>query len=148
MYETLGWTILRSFTSGFGSGGTPGFRALTTSPAGHNLARISETEETIQIGNPFTQTVTIDLEIRPLGIPSDWIITLSQDSVTLAPSEQVSVTITIQPGLPAVQGTQPGIAVEGFVDGVLVSGVAMNVVVPSYVDYTHPFKVYLPMLSR
>lgn len=149
IYETLGWTILHSFATGFGTGGAPGLLALTNSPpVKHNLARIFEAEETIQVGNPLTQTATIDLEVRLLGIPSDWIITLSQDSVTLAPGEQVSVTITIQPGLPVVQGTKPSIAVEGFVGDLLIGGVAIDVVVPSWVDYTHPFQVYLPMVSR
>jgi hypothetical protein len=152
-YETLGWTILRSFSSGFGTfgggGGAAAAQALrASSPAGHNLARVFETEATIQVGNPLTQTATIDLELRSLGIPSDWVISLSQNSVTLAPGEQVSVTITIQPGLPVVQGTQSGLAVEGFVDGVLIGGVALDVVVPTNVDYTHPYKMYLPTISR
>ena len=112
------------------------------------LALISPIEQTIQIGNPLTTTATVELDVRPLGLPADWVVALSETSLELAPGQSITVTVMIRPGLPVAQGAQPGFAVEGFIDGQLIGGVAMNVVVPSYVDFTRPFQVYLPMLSH
>jgi hypothetical protein len=112
------------------------------------LARIAPIEQTIQVGNPLTATATIELDVRPLGLPADWLVSLSETSLELAPGQNVTVTVTIRPGMPVAQGAQQGIAVEGFVDGQLIGGVAIDVIVPSYVDFTHPFQVYLPMMSR
>lgn len=148
-YETMGWTILRSFTTGFGVGGSAGRQvAAAAAPTGNNLARIFEYRETIQVGNPLDHTATIELQIRPLGIPSDWVITLSEDRLTLEPNTQAPVTITIRPGLPVVQGTRPAFAVEGFVDDELISGVVLEVAVPVWVNYNQPYPVYLPVLAR
>ena len=114
----------------------------------HPLARLSPIHPTIQVGNPLTTTATVDLEVRPLGLPADWVVTLSESSLELAPGESVTVTVMIRPGLPVPQGAQPGIAVEGFVDGRLIGGVAIDVLVPVYVDFTRPYKAYLPVLPR
>jgi len=148
LYETLGWTILRAFSTGFGVNPSAGRQLASSSPVGNNLARIFEYQETIQVGNPLAETATIELEIRPLGIPSDWVVTLSQDRLTLEPNTQAPVTVTIRPGLPVVQGIRPRLAVEGFVAGELISGVALEVAVPVWVDYNHAFQVFLPTLEH
>ena len=82
-----------------------------------------------------------------MSLPADWVVTLSETSLVLEAGQSVPVTVKIRPGLPVVQGTQPGLAVEGFVDRQLIGGVAIDVVVPTYVDFTKPYRSYLPMLK-
>jgi hypothetical protein len=46
-----------------------------------------------------------------------------------------------------VQGTQPKIAVEGYIGDQLIGGVVLGVVVPKYVTFM-PYRVYLPLVIR
>ncbi len=112
------------------------------------LARTTPTHPVIQVGNPLTTTATIELRVRPLGLPADWVVILSETSLVLEPGQSVPVTVMIRPGMPVVQGSQPGLAVEGYINGQLIGGVAIDVLVPSYIDFTMPFRSYLPVLSH
>lgn len=105
-------------------------------PAGDNVnesgvVRISDTiADIITVGNPLTQTATIELRTRRLGVPADWMITVIPQTLTLSPGEESSVTVTLQPGTSAIQATQPRIALEGYIDGSLINGVVIGVMIP------------------
>lgn len=146
-YGQLGNAILNPPAFGFATGGHGHGPAEAASAANH-LVRLYASTETIQVGNPLTQTATIDLKVRPLGLPSDWVISLSQNQVTLDPGQQITLTVSIQPGLPLVQGTQPGLAIEGYAGNQLIGGYAINLAAPSYVDYQTPFRVNLPLMVK
>ncbi|HEU5011269.1 MAG TPA: Ig-like domain-containing protein [Roseiflexaceae bacterium] len=111
------------------------------------LARAGEIQETIQIGNPFASAATIDLHVRPIDLPPDWIVSLSSSSLTLAPGEQQPVTVTIVPGT-AIQGSVAQVAVEGYAADKLIDGVAFNVPVPEQRAFEKPFAVHLPLMVR
>lgn len=147
-YGSLGNAILNPPSFGGVTSGHGGKSAMSSTPGGNNLMRAYGTVETIQVGNPLAQTAVIDLKVRALGLPMDWIVSLSQTQVTLDPGQQVTLSVTILPGLPLVQGTQPRLAIEGYVGSQLIGGYAINLTAPRYVDYTHPFQVYLPLMNK
>ena len=57
------------------------------------------------------------------------------------------MTVSIVPGSPTPQGTIPRLAVEGYAGSQLLGGVAINIVVPAYIDFA-PYHAYGPMISR
>jgi len=116
--------------------------------SGNNMAQINEIRTTIQLGNPFTQTTTIDISALPVDLPADWMESVSPAQVTLLPGEQITVTLSIIPGSPVPQGITPSVAIEGHVNGQLVSGVAVNVIVPRYIPFDGNLHIYLPLLRR
>ncbi len=155
-YRELANTILYPPTFGLTISGSPGSASLPATatavapppemPPTNNLARVFEVVNTIQIGNPTGQTATIDLRVRPVDLPSDWMVAVSPISVTLAAGAQVAVEVRITPGGPAVQGTIPRIAVEGYVGSALLGGVTMDVIVPRNV--LKPEKpIFLPVIT-
>jgi hypothetical protein len=146
-YGQLGNAILNPPSFGFATSGH-GHSPAAQAPAPNHLVRLYPTTETIQVGNPLTQTATIDLKVRPLGLPSDWVISLSQDKVTLDPGQHITLTVGIQPGLPLVQGTQSALAIEGYVGSQLIGGYAIDLAAPSYMDYQTPFHVDLPLMVK
>jgi hypothetical protein len=56
--------------------------------------------------------------------------------------------VSILPGAPAPQGITPGVAVEAYVNGQLLGGVAVNIVVPRYMPFDGKLHVYLPVIER
>jgi hypothetical protein len=125
-----------------GAGEAPGLAAM-----GSNLARPGELRESIVIGNPFAMETTMELRVRPVDLPPDWMVAVSEPSLTLKPGEQRQVIVTITPGT-AVQGTQPQVAVEGYAGGELVDGVGFTVVVPEQLPFDGRFHVALPLIRR
>ena len=101
-----------------------------------------------QIGNPLAETATVELRVRRLDLPPDWMVTVSPAAVELGPGEEVTGLLGIRPGLAAVQGTQPRVAVEGYVDGELIGGVVTEVMVPRHVLGGPKQKVYLPLVIK
>jgi hypothetical protein len=146
-YGRLGNAILNPPSFGGPVSGHAGL-AFSATPGGNNLLRAYGAVETIQVGNPLAQTAVIDLKVRALGLPADWVVSLSQSQVTLEPGQQVTLTVTILPGLPLVQGTQPSLAIEGYVGSQLIGGYAIHMAAPRYVDYTKPFQIYLPLMKK
>ncbi|MCU0522380.1 MAG: hypothetical protein MUF84_17025 [Anaerolineae bacterium] len=112
------------------------------------LARIYVSRIPFRIGNPGPEAATVELRVRRLDLPSDWMASVEPASVDLAPGEGVTGTITVRPGLPAVQGTQPRVAVEGFIDDELIGGVVVEVLVPRYAVGGLNRRVYLPLTLR
>jgi hypothetical protein len=113
-----------------------------------HLVRTGESTHTFQVGNPFPVQKTVALRVRRIDLPPDWIVSLSADTLTLAPGQQVTVTATAAPGRPGVQGTQPRFAVEGFVDGALLGGVEFQIWLPVEQPWRGAERIYLPMLAK
>lgn len=122
--------------------------AAAAPAASTNLARIFVSQIPFQIGNPLPAAATVDLQVRSLDLPPDWMVSISPLSVDLDPGEEVTGLITIRPGLAAVQGTQPRVAVEGYVDDQLIGGVVVEVMIPRHVAAGPKHKVYLPLVLR
>jgi hypothetical protein len=134
-----------------GSTGGAGLHAERTQAAAgtpNQLVRVFENVVTIQVGNPLSQTATIDLRVRRVALPADWTITVSPAQVTLAPGEQITATVSIVPGSATVQGTLARAAVEGYVDSQLIGGVAIDTLVPGYVPFDGSLHTYLPVIRR
>ena len=68
-------------------------------------------------------------------------INISPAQATLAPSETVTITVTVIPG-----SAVPQIAVEGYVGNTLLGGVAIDVVVPNY--EAGFLRVFLPLVKK
>jgi hypothetical protein len=139
-------SLTLTFVPMFGSVGGVGLAAA--GDAQPSLVRIGDPVYEFQVGNPFTATATIDLRVRRIDLPPDWIIHLSTDSVTLAPGEQVTVTATASPGLPGVQDTLRRFAVEGHANGTLVGGVEFQVYLPQAMPFYGADRVFLPLVRR
>ncbi len=147
----LGNTLLNPWDFGGGisiSGGSGLLSQATTITESNTLARLFDTVSTIQIGNPLTQTTTIELRIRRIDLPSDWIVAVTPMTVTLAPGEQTTVTVGIRAGTATVQGTQPRVAVEGYANGQLLGGVSFDVIVPKATFFDGKLRSYLPLVIR
>jgi hypothetical protein len=138
-------SLALTFVPMFGSvGGTPGMAAAEVNNP--NLVRIGEPVYDFQVGNPFTATTTVDLKVRRIDVPADWIITLSTDSVSLAPGAQTTITVTAVPGLPGFQGTLARFAVEGYANGALLGGVEFQVYLPEEQPFLGADRLFLPII--
>jgi hypothetical protein len=112
------------------------------------LVRQYAQSTTILVGNPHPQTETVDLSIRPIDLPPDWIVTVSPASLNLGPGESVEVMVSISPGTPLPQGTVPQFAVEGHIGSELIGGVALEVPMPYFVHYDGNQRLYLPIAEN
>jgi hypothetical protein len=113
-----------------------------------NLARLYAHETTILVGNPTTQTATVDLTIRPIDLPPDWIVSVTPTSAVLAPGESLTVTVQFVPGSPVPQGTTVRFAVEGYIGSTLIGGVVVDSLTPYYTGFNGLLPVYLPMVGK
>lgn len=117
--------------------------ATATAPS----ARLSEMNSYFTLGNPFTHTETISLSVRRVNVPSDWIVSVSPLTVTLASSATVPATITIIPGSAMPQGSAVRIAVEGNSQEQLLGGYVVDVLVPQYTR-SPATTILLPIMFR
>lgn len=134
-----------AYEPGLTIGGSPG--VVAAAAGGNTLAQVNNLVETLQIGNPLAQAALIDLRVRRIAMPADWMVTVSPAQVALAPGEQTTVTVTVAPGSPTPQNSVPRVAVEGYAGSLELGGVVIDIVVPAYVDFA-PGRVYLPLMSR
>ena len=134
-----------AFAPGLSVSGSAGLRPAVA--ISNTLAQINNLVETLQLGNPLTTTALIDVRARRIDLPADWMVSVSPAQVSLAPSEQTTVTVTIAPGSLVPQGSIPRVAVEGYAGSQLLGGVAIDIVVPKYVPFA-PYHVYLPLVRR
>ncbi len=121
--------------------------ARAASAEDNNLAQFFQSVFALQVGNPLSQTATVELVVRRIDIPNDWIVSTDWVSATLAAGQQLTATITVIPASASVQGTQPRIAVEGYIGDQLIGGVVLGIVVPQYVAFI-PHQIYLPLVLR
>ncbi len=131
-----------------GGAGRPPSAGRASSVTPNQLVRVFENVSTIRVGNPLSQTAVIDLRVRRIDLPADWMISVSPAQVTLAPGEQTTVTVSIVPGSAAVQGTLVRAAVEGYVGSQLIGGVAVDTLLPRYQPFDGHLYVYLPLIRR
>lgn len=125
-YRELGNALLN--TRSYDVGSTVGGSGRAESEI--DLVAVYESSASIVVGNPTAEEATIDLRLRPVGLPWDWSASLSTNSVTLQPGEETTVRVNIAAGLAVPEGVTPSVAVEGFIDGELLSGVVIEVAVP------------------
>ena len=112
------------------------------------MAQIYNTVATIQLANPLTQTASIDVITRKIGLPADWSVDVSPSQITLAPGQQITVTVTMTAGSPVPQGSIPRVAVEGYAGSQLLGGVVIDIMVPKYMPFDGKLHVYLPLLRK
>jgi hypothetical protein len=137
----------RPYEPGLSVSGSAGLRPSIA--ISNTLAQINNMVDTLQLGNPLTQTALIDIRARRIDLPADWMVSVSPAQVSLAPGEQMTVTVTVATGSLIPQGSIPRVAVEGYVDASnqLLGGVVFDIVVPKYVDFV-PYHVYLPLIRK
>lgn len=111
------------------------------------LARVYDTTTRITLGNPFTHSVTLDLNVRRLNLPADWIAIVSPLSVMLAPGATAPATLTLVPGSALPQGEVLRVALEGFIDTKLVGGYVVDVRVPRQVALPGR-RIHLPLIRK
>jgi hypothetical protein len=99
----------------------------------HGLTRVYAISLSIPVSNPTSARATIDLRIRRLDMPPDWIVNIQPAQVELEPGQDMVGILRLQAGLAAVQGTTSRVAVEGYVGDDLLNGVVIDVVVPKAV---------------
>ena len=127
------------------SGGA-GLRASQAITSGNTMAQTYDNSTTLLLSNPLTQTAVIDVKVRRIDLPADWGVAVSPAQVTLAPGEVTTVTVNMLPGSPAPQGSVPRAAVEGYANGQLLGGVAVEIGVPNYVPGF--LRVFLPLVKK
>ena len=142
----LSYAILNPAGSVFISG-SHGMAAQADTPNDH-LARLFAMDTTILIGNPYTQTETVDLVIRPIDLPPDWLVTISPSSPSLAAGESITVTVHISAGSPAPQGTNPSFAVEGYIGSDLIGGTVIDTFVPFFTNFDGKLRIFMPLAQR
>ena len=145
--QELGRSLIdpSAYAPGLSISGSAGLRPAVT--ISNTLAQINNLVETLQLGNPLTQTALIDLRARRIDLPADWMVSVSPAQVNLALGAQTTVTITIAPGSLVPQNSIPRVAVEGYAGSQLLGGVAIDIVVPKYVPFA-PYHAYLPLVRR
>ena len=114
----------------------------------NNLAQVFDTVTTVPLGNPNPVTTTITLQARRISLPADWTVNVSPAQVTLAPGQQVTVTLDVTAGSPVAQGISPQVAVEGWVGSQLLGGVVVDMMVPTYRPYDGHLYNYVPLVRR
>ena len=114
----------------------------------NNLIRAYPQSFPVAVGNPTVETATVELRVRPIDLPANWAAVVSPITMTLGPGEQFTATLTVAPAAPAVQGTMPRVAVEGYISNTLIGGVAVDVVLPNYVYFDGQLRVYLPLAMK
>jgi len=131
----------------WGFSGVQGLRLQATGEHS-NLIRASEQQAELVVGNPLAQTAMVDLRVRPVDLPADWLVSVSPITATLQPGQQITATVTIAPGRADVQGTQPRVAVEGYVGTELIGGAVIDVFLPYREVYDGMSRTYLPLVVR
>jgi hypothetical protein len=129
------------------SGGILRAQAQSAS-VGNSMAQMYATAASFRLGNPLSQTATIDLRERNIGMPADWLVTIDPAQVTLAPGAEITVVVNITPGPPSPQYGKPQVAIEGYVGTQLLGGVVIEVAVPGYAPFDGTFRRYLPLARR
>jgi hypothetical protein len=101
------------------------------------LARTYDTIQTMLVGNSTGARATIELRVRRIDLPPDWIVQVEPSSVTLDPGQTREVSVYLQAGAPADQGAVYRAAVEGYIGGQLIhdedgsGGVVFDVMIPA-----------------
>ncbi|MGB5052248.1 MAG: invasin domain 3-containing protein, partial [Caldilineaceae bacterium] len=130
------------------TGGTAANRSTSAENTSTRLARVYSTSFDFQVGNPQTNPAQVTLKVRRLDMPSDWIVTVTPMTATLAVGQQITATVTVNPGSSVAQGIQPQVAVEGYIGGQLIGGVVEQISVPRYALFDGKLRIYLPATEK
>ncbi len=146
--RNLGNALLHptAFVPSISVSGGAGLQMAATVSVSNTLAQVQNTSATIQVGNPLSTTANINLLARRIDLPADWAVSVSPAQVTLAPDQQITVTVNILTGSPVLQGSQPRVAIEGYANNQLLGGVVVDVIVPNYMPYF--LHTYLPVIRK
>jgi hypothetical protein len=150
-FRQLGGALQNPVNFGGGGSGSSGAPLASTAAVTdtHNLIRLFEsTNITLPVGNPLTQTAVVELRVRPIDLPPDWMVSVTPVTATLAAGEQTIVTVSLRPGTAAVQGTQPRVAIEGYAAGQLLDGVVLDVMLPREILFDGRLRLYLPVTLK
>lgn len=124
-----------------------GARLANQTPS-NRLVRVYSNSTPFQLGNPLGTAATIDLWVRPVSLPSDWLATVTPVTATLQPGEQTTGFVTLYPGSAAPQGFIPRVAVEGYANGQQIGGIVVDTVIPLSQEALEALRVYLPTVVR
>lgn len=114
----------------------------------NNLVRIFTARVPIQVRNPHGQTAEVELRVRPVNLPPDWMVSVSPVKATLASGQTITAEVQLTPGMAAVQGLQARAAVEAFVNNALIGGVVVDVLIPQAVFFNGKIRSFLPLLLK
>lgn len=114
----------------------------------NNLVRIFTARTGIQVRNPLGQTASVELRLRPVNLPPDWMVSVSPAKATLSPGQTITAEVRLTPGMAAVQGLQTRVAVEAYADNTLIGGVVVDVLLPQAVYFDGKLRLYLPLILR
>lgn len=144
----LGNALLHPYSYAPGLSISGGAGLMATTASGNSLAQINNAVVMMQVSNPLTQTAVIDLQVRRIDLPADWMVSVTPAQVSLAPGEVTTVTVTVLTGSLVPQDAIPRVSVEGYVGDQLIGGVAIEIVVPRYMLFDGKVHIYLPLLER
>lgn len=114
-----------------------------------NSYRIDPVTSSFVVANPTDSTATVNLLVRPAGLPINWSYSLDHANPELAAGATTTVTLNLSPGdAPVIEDAEVRVAVEGYINGELVGGVLVQQRIPA-VPATEPTRrVYLPLIVR
>ena len=90
---------------------------------------------TFKVGNPLSHVATIELRVRRISLPPDWIVNLSRTRLTLDAGKEVDMRANVIAVSPAVPGSRYEVAIEGYLDKDLIGGVLLGVPAPEVVPF-------------
>ena len=107
--------------------------------------RVDEEASSVEfvVGNPTDAAATVELTVRPVALPADWSYELDNNAPQLDAGASTTVTLTIYPGGPLLEGVVPQVAVEGFINSDFVGGILVRAGLP----LVKP-ELRLPLLMR
>jgi hypothetical protein len=123
--------MMRTASAMDGADGELAPQAEASSQLPTGVTRVGLTETEFQVGNPLAVEAVVELRVRSVDVPTDWTATVEPAKVTLKPGATTTAVLRVQPGLPAVQGARPRVAVEGVAQGQLLGGVVIDIQVPA-----------------
>ena len=121
---------------------------LSSATTPNQLFLTSTQTYSIQVGNPQTQSATIDLKVRPIDLPDDWGVSITPSTITLGPGQQITATLVVAPSPTSVQGSHPRVAVEGYIQNQLIGGVVQDILVPIIQPFDGKLRLFLPIITQ
>lgn len=104
-------------------------------------------EREFKVGNPTGEVKKVEVDLKTIGLPPDWGVSVGWNEATLGPGEVMTNSVSLEPppGAGGVGGSWPGdghmLAVEVFIGGELVGGIQIEFEMGEH-------KVYLPIILK
>jgi len=111
----------------------PGSQPSKASATNH-LVRVFQHTQQIPVGNPLDTASSITLRVRKINMPSDWMVTVTPQTLSLGPKKSQMVSVSVGAGTATPQGTKPTVAIEGYAGDILIGGVTVETWVPTKTD--------------